>query len=75
MYVLVIPINLFFASGLPATSLALNEERLYWASADTPGVYAVDLSALTMLIVISLTAKSLSLVTLSPGQQIIPCKS
>ena len=59
-------------AGLPATSLALNEERLYWARADSPGVYAVDLSAREALIVVSETAMVSSVSTLSPGQQIIP---
>lgn len=58
-------------AGLPATSLALNEQRLYWARADSPGLYAVELARDT-LIVVSETAVVSSVNTLSPGQQIIP---
>ena len=60
-------------AGLPATSLALNEQRLYWARADSAGVYAVDLSA-TILIVVSATENVSSVSALSPGQQVIPGK-
>ncbi len=59
-------------AGLPATSLALNEQRLYWAREDSPGLYAVDLSAMDTLIVVSNIANVFSINTLSPGQQIIP---
>ena len=52
--------------------LALNEQRLYWAHADSPGVYAVDVSARDTLIVVSEEAAVSSINTLSPGQQIIP---
>lgn len=61
-------------AGLPATTLALNEQQLYWARADSPGVYAVDLSARSTLIVVSETDAVSSINTLSPGQQIIPCE-
>ena len=63
-------------AGLPATSLALNEQRLYWARADFAGVYAVDLSATDtlILIVVSATENVSSVSALSPGQQVIPGK-
>ena len=59
-------------AGLPATSLALNEQRLYWARADSAGVYAVDFSATDTLIIVSATESVSSVSTLSPGQQVIP---
>lgn len=58
-------------AGLPATSLALSGQRLYWARADSAGVYAVDISARETLIVVSATETAFSVRTLSPGQQII----
>ena len=61
-------------AGLPATSLALNEQRLYWARADFAGVYAIDFSATDTLIIVSATESVSSVSALSPGQQVIPGK-
>ena len=61
--------------GLPATSIAVNEQRLYWSRRGSPGIYAVNPTNPNSLIVISSTILSSSIVTLSPGQQILPCES
>jgi hypothetical protein len=59
--------------GLPATVFALNDQQLYWARANSSGVYTVDLAMTQTLIVVSETAASVSSISaLSPGQQIIP---
>ena len=62
-------------AGLPATSIAVNEQRLYWSRRGSPGIYAVNLTNPNSLIMISSTIMSSSIVTLSPGQQILPCES
>lgn len=60
------------SAGLPTARLALNEQRVYWAGTNSPGVYSVGLMARTTLIVVSDSATVTSISTLSPGQQIIP---
>ena len=59
--------------GLPASSLALDELRVYWTN-DTSGIFAVAFSDNTTVIEISPTTTASSVVSLSPGQQPLPCK-
>lgn len=67
MYILNVP-------GLPATTIVLNDQQIYWSSARSPGVFAVNHSTPDILIEISATAMTFSLDLLSPDQQRIPCE-
>ena len=58
--------------GLPASSLTLDELRVYWTNETTNGVFAVAFTDRTTLIEISSSADASTVVTLSPGQQPLP---
>ncbi len=56
--------------GLPASNIAVSGERLYWSNPD--GVFYVNHSTLSGLVgVLSETAHSPRILSLSPGQQLI----
>ena len=69
-----LPPSLPHPPGLPASSLALDELRVYWTNG-TSGIFAVAFSDNTSVIEISpTTTTASSVVSLSPGQQPLPCE-
>ena len=58
--------------GLPASSIALSRQRLYWSSMNSPGIFSVNRSVNEAVNVLSETAEALLIVTLNPDQQLIP---
>ena len=60
-------------TGLPATSIALNEQRLYWVGGGLSCLFAVRLDDPTDLLVIS-NYNASDIFTLSPGQQPLPSR-
>ena len=63
----------FLVVGLPASSIALGDDRIYWSSSDLPGVFYIDrpLSPSAPVSVLSETAQATNLASPSPGQQLI----
>ena len=60
-------------TGLPATSIALDEQHLYWVGGTLSCVFAVDLDdPANLLVIINDTASDIF--TLSPGQQPLPSR-
>ena len=62
-----------FGTGLPASSIALNEQRLYWIGVTLSCIFAVNLDNPSNLLVVS-TYSATDIFTLSPGQQPLPGK-
>lgn len=62
-------------SELPANSITLDETHIYWSSAVTVGVFAVELSNPGTLIVVSPSANVSFVIGLSPGLQPLACKT
>ena len=60
-------------TGLPATSIALNERHLYWVGGGLSCIFAVHLEDPTDLLVIS-NYNASDIFMLSPGQQPLPSK-
>ena len=66
-------IEIYYLLGLPAHSIALNEQRLYWTGVTSSCIFAIELSDPTNLLVVSNYGAS-DILTLSPGQQPLPSR-
>ena len=74
VYYVSLPHHFFFlCEGLPADSLALDEQRIYWSNDDNSSVvfYALRNVSSSLSILNSSTSGS-AIFTLSPGQQPLP---
>jgi len=67
--------GLILSPGLPAASLIVSDERIYWSGpASNPGIFAVNFMAPSNVIVISPSTVASSLHVLSPDQQKLSCE-
>lgn len=66
-------ITIYYFLGLPALSIALNEQRLYWVDDSSSCTFAIEFNDPTNPFVVS-NYGATDILTLSPGQQPLPSR-
>lgn len=70
-----LPIKLIDGSiplGLPATSIALDEQRIYWTNSTSTTIYYVERSDVDTLLTLESSVAGAIVITTSPGTQQLP---
>ena len=65
--------TVYYFLGLPALSIALNEQRLYWVGDSSSCTFAIEFNDPTNPFVVS-NYSATDILTLSPGQQPLPSR-